>query len=213
MISTDLRTLFVDSVHCRKDTAGSYRLPLFEQIGIQPGMVAYVDDITLAGQYSAVNLTNKLYVLEVTPGDARFTESGGAAVLATDWTGNTVGVAFLTTPTQVTGTPLEEFTYYCNLPKTDQNPNGGTLFVKNDDALNPYLCVGEVFHTTINPLSVPNPLPPSDTVSGRFSYATGVCHWSNKMPYETFEWGFAAKLPPPVDRRQDDASYSRAAYR
>ena len=88
-----------------------------------------------------------------------------------------------------------DFTYCCNLPNTEQNPNGGTLFVKNDDALNPYLFVGEVFHTAINPLSVPNPLPVSDTVSGRFSYATGVCHWSSKMPYETFEWGFAANLP------------------
>ena len=196
MISSDLRTLFVDSVHTRKNNNGSYTLPLFEQIGIQPGMVAYVDDITLAGQYSAVNLTNnKLYVLEVTPGDARFTENGGAAVLATDWNDKTAGLAFLTTPAQIAGTPLEDFTYYANLPKTDQNPNGGTLFVKNDDALNPYLFVGEVFHEIINPLSVPNPLPPSDTVSGRFSYATGVCHWSSKMPYKTFEWGYAAKLP------------------
>ena len=66
MISSELRTLFVDSVHTRKNNNGSYTLPLFEQIGIQPGMVAYVDDITLAGQYSAVNLTcNKLFVLEV----------------------------------------------------------------------------------------------------------------------------------------------------
>ena len=90
MISSELRTLFVDSVHTRKNNNGSYTLPLFEQIGIQPGMVGYVDDISLAGQYSAVNLTNnKLYVLEVTPGDARFTENGGAAVLATDWDGKT----------------------------------------------------------------------------------------------------------------------------
>ena len=96
MISSELRTLFVDSVHTRKNNNGSYTLPLFEQIGIQPGMVGYVDDITLAGQYSAVNLTNnKLYVLEVTPGDARFTENGGAGVIATDWDDKTAGlVAF-----------------------------------------------------------------------------------------------------------------------
>ena len=76
-------------------------------------MVAYVDDITLAGQYSSVNLTNnKLYVLEVTPGDARFTEAGGAAILATDWEGRTVGLAFVTTPSQIAGTSLDDFTYY-----------------------------------------------------------------------------------------------------
>ena len=205
MISSELRTLFVDSVHTRKNNNGSYTLPLFEQIGIQPGMVAYVDDITLAGQYSAVNLTNnKLYVLEVTPGDARFTENGAAAVIATDWDDKTVGIAFMTTPAQIEGTSLKEFTYYANLPKTEQNPNGGTLFVKNDDGLNPYLFVGEVFHEVINPLSVPNPLPESDTVSGRFSYASGVCHWSSKMPYKTFEWGYAAKTPllSLVDKKQ-----------
>ncbi len=53
------------------------------------------------------------------------------------------------TPSQLAGTPLKDFTYYANLPKTEQNPNGGTLFCKNDDALNPYLFVGEMYHTTI----------------------------------------------------------------
>ena len=121
MISSELRTLFVDSVHTQKNSNGSYTLPLFEQIGVQPGMVAYVDDITLAGQYSAVNLTNnKLYVLEVTPGDARFTENGAAAILATDWDNNTVGLAFQDTPAQIAGTPLEDFPYYVNLPKTEK---------------------------------------------------------------------------------------------
>ncbi len=75
--------------------------------------MAYCDDITLAGQYSSVNLTNNtLYVLEVTPGDARLTESGAAAVLATDWNGNTTGIAFMNTPSQIAGTPLENFTCY-----------------------------------------------------------------------------------------------------
>ena len=67
--------------------------------------------------------------------------------------------------------------------------------MKNDDALNPYLFVGEVYHETVNPLNVPVTLPASATVSGRFSYATGICHWSSKMPYKTFEWGYAAKIP------------------
>ena len=111
MISSELRTLFVDSVHTRKNNNGSYTLPLFEQIGIQVGSVAYVDDITLAGQYSAVNLTNnRLFVVEVSPGDARFTENGGAAVIATDWDDKTVGIAFLTTPVQIEGTSLKDFT-------------------------------------------------------------------------------------------------------
>ena len=121
MISSELRTLFVDSVHTHKNSNGSYTLPLFEQIGIQPGMVAYVDDITLAGQYSAVNLTNnKIYVLEVTPGDALFTEDGGSPILATDWDNKTISLSFLDTPAQIAGTPLADFPYYVSLPKTEK---------------------------------------------------------------------------------------------
>ena len=59
--SMELRTLFVDSTHTSRDGAGSYRLMLPEQMEIPGGgMVAYVDDVSLAGQISAVNLSRSV---------------------------------------------------------------------------------------------------------------------------------------------------------
>ena len=132
MISSDLRTLFVDSVHTRKNSNGSYSLALFEQIGIQPGMVAYVDDLTISGQFSHVNLTNnKVYVLESTPDIFDFTQ----LVKAKDWAGVEADVAFGMTHAPE-GNPFHDWTWNAQLPKTDQNPNGGSVFLKNDDSTN-----------------------------------------------------------------------------
>ena len=50
------------------------RIPLTEGIEVPAeGLCAYVDDITLAGQLSAVNSHNqRLYVVEYTPFDFRY---------------------------------------------------------------------------------------------------------------------------------------------
>ena len=136
MISSDLRTLFDDSVHTRKNANGSYTLPLFEQLGIEPGMVAYVDDITLAGQYSRVNFTNnRLFVLEITPGDARFTENGALPVLATEWEDKTVRLHDHACSSRRHST--RRIHLLLRSAHDGADPNDGTLYVKNDDALNP----------------------------------------------------------------------------
>ena len=67
-MTQELRTLFVDSHWCNKDGAGLV-LPLPEQIEV-PGqdLVCFVDDFTIAGQFTAVNSSaNKLYIVEETP--------------------------------------------------------------------------------------------------------------------------------------------------
>ncbi len=68
-MTQELRTLFVDSHWCQKDSVGGLVLPLSEQMEV-PGqdLVAFVDDFTVTGQFTAVNSSsNRLYVLEETP--------------------------------------------------------------------------------------------------------------------------------------------------
>ena len=68
-MTQELRTLYVDSTWCDRDPRGGLSLPLRESIEA-PGqdLVAFVDDFTIAGTFTAVNpSTNKVYVVEETP--------------------------------------------------------------------------------------------------------------------------------------------------
>ena len=68
-MTQELRTLYVDSAWCDRDSVGGLSLPLPNQIEV-PGqdLVAFVDDFTISGSFTTVNDTmNKLYVIERTP--------------------------------------------------------------------------------------------------------------------------------------------------
>ena len=70
-MTQEVRTYYADSVHATRTPGGLMQIPLTEGIEVPAeGLCAYVDDITLAGQLSAVNSHNqRLYVVEYTPFD------------------------------------------------------------------------------------------------------------------------------------------------
>ena len=61
----EVRTHYADSVHATRTSGGLMQIPLVEGIEVPAeGLCAYIDDVTLAGQLSAVNAHNqRLYVV------------------------------------------------------------------------------------------------------------------------------------------------------
>ena len=73
-MTQEVRTYYADSVHAVRK-GGLMQIPLVEGIEVPAeGLCAYIDDVTLAGQLSSVNVHNqRLYVVETTPVSFDFT--------------------------------------------------------------------------------------------------------------------------------------------
>ena len=59
-MTQELRTLYVDSHWCERDASGGLALPLTEQMEVpSDDLVAFVDEFTISGQFTAVNASSK----------------------------------------------------------------------------------------------------------------------------------------------------------
>ena len=123
-MTQELRTLFLDSHWCEKDATGGLSLPLSESMEV-PGqdLVAFVDDFTVAGSFTAVNpSTNKLYVLEETP--TGFTYNDSYVLFKKDEAD--AGTVYSVFPIDKDGPPdpqYEQFEYYM-VPDETQGSRG-----------------------------------------------------------------------------------------
>ena len=67
-MSNELRTLFVDSAQAERQSDGSFRIILREQMEVDIENVLYLDDLSVCGQLPMVsNHSSKVYVIEQTP--------------------------------------------------------------------------------------------------------------------------------------------------
>ena len=67
-MSNELRTLFVDSAQAERQSDGSFRIILREQMEVDIENVLYLDDLSVRGQLPMVsNHSSKVYVIEQTP--------------------------------------------------------------------------------------------------------------------------------------------------
>ena len=67
-MSSELRTLFVDSTEAQRQNDGSFRIILREQMEVAIDNVLYLDDLSVCGQLPMVsNHSSKVYVIEQTP--------------------------------------------------------------------------------------------------------------------------------------------------
>ena len=67
-MSNELRTLFVDSAQAERQSDGSFRIILREQMEVDIENVLYLDDLSVCGQLPMVsNHSSKVYCIEQTP--------------------------------------------------------------------------------------------------------------------------------------------------
>ena len=129
-MTQEVRTYFADSVHAIRKS-GLLQIPLVEGIEVPAeGLCAYIDDVTLAGQLSAVNAHNqRLYVVEKSPFDFDFT---GTVSAFGDSLDESTDIAIQKVPSNlVQNSPFAQYLYMANLPVTQQSPNGGTVFFQS----------------------------------------------------------------------------------
>ena len=165
-MTQEVRTYYADSVHAKRTSGGLMQIPVDGIEVPAEGLCAYVDDITLAGQLSAVNAHNqRLYVVEYTPFDFMYT-TGNTVKAYEDMSDTSAPTATLTiqeVPSGLAeGSPFQQYQYMVDLPKTQQNPNCGSVFLKKDETT--AVLGGVLFHAVVDPAS-PRTLSPSKTRS------------------------------------------------
>ena len=182
-MTQEVRTYYADSVHETRK-GGLMQIPLVEGIEVPAeGLCAYIDDVTLAGQLSAVNAHNqRLYVAETSPFGFDF--AGTVDAIGDD--PNVIQeIVIQNVPSLPAGSPFAQYMYMADLPETQQNPAGGTVFFSPDETS--AVLAGVLFHGVVDPTDPVNPLPEEDEVAMSYLYTTGIGRWSARFPYRRFE--------------------------
>ena len=126
-MTQEVRTYFADSVHAIRKS-GLLQIPLVEGIEVPAeGLCAYIDDVTLAGQLSAVNAHNqRLYVVEKSPFDFDFT---GTVSAFGDSLDESTDIVIQKMPSNlVQNSPFAQYLYMANLPVTQVGTEARSLF-------------------------------------------------------------------------------------
>ena len=187
--SSGLRTLFADSTYATRESSGAFRIVLNEQIEVSPDQVLWIDEISVVGNVPQISAHNQnLYVVERTP--KTFVWQGQTPTLP-DGTALTIAA----NPHRDVSEDMYQFLYITALPGTPQGntgwsyqaPNGSTLLWYPDDTECKF--VARLYHTDISAFDPANP-GLFDEVAGTFSYITGQCIWSPRMPATFSPWTF-----------------------
>ena len=186
-MTQELRTLYVDSHWCKKE-GGGLSLNLTESMEVPAqDLVAYVDDFTIAGQFTAVNSsTNRMYVVEETPTGLSYNDPYVLFKKDADDPGTVLEVELMSSFGTIDA-QYAQFEYFIELPFTQSSNNVGcAMLYRSDDGCQ---LAGNVFHGIVDPTSSATP-PADDAVEMDFKYSTGIGSWTAMFPYQTAEWGW-----------------------
>ena len=183
-MSSELRTLFVDSTEAQRQSDGSFRIILREQMEVAIDNVLYLDDLSVCGQLPMVsNHSSKVYVIEQTPKNFDYLPFKPKLPDGTELT-----IQKFTPPQEA---EYQDFKYMTDLPKSFFHPTQALLIWYPDDTECTF--VGRIYHgqTSASFDKTGN----FDEVSGRYVYTSGACVWSPRMPSALSPWNFGPLSP------------------